>query len=145
MYREVFWFPYFLHFEPCLDTLSLRPDVISAMNILPFFFVAGRNTKRREFFTKRGRMFIGLMTSDRRNHLLFWVAGRNHPAVPVPGRDPGRPATSLQKHAVVPRRARIQGSFTFVSLYSRLESYREQEAVHPLPCLVNCFVPREPP
>ena len=35
--------------------------------------------------------------------------------------------TTLQKYAAVPRRARIQGSKTFVSLSSRLEGNKEEE------------------
>ena len=35
--------------------------------------------------------------------------------------------TTLQKCAVVPRRARVQGSQTFVSLNSRLENNEEEE------------------
>ena len=36
--------------------------------------------------------------------------------------------TTLQKCAAVPRRARIQGSWTFVSLTSRLESNKEEDS-----------------
>ena len=38
--------------------------------------------------------------------------------------------TSSLKCAAVPRRARIEGSWTFVSLNSRLESNEEEEGSH---------------
>ena len=34
VYRQVFQVPQFLHFEPFLDALSLRPDVMSPIKIL---------------------------------------------------------------------------------------------------------------
>ena len=34
VYREVFYVPQFLHFEPSLEALSLRSDVISSIQIL---------------------------------------------------------------------------------------------------------------
>ena len=34
VYRQVFQIPYILHFEPSLDALSLRSDVISSTKIL---------------------------------------------------------------------------------------------------------------
>ena len=37
MYRQVFEVPQSLHFEPPLDALSLRPDVIRPVKIISFF------------------------------------------------------------------------------------------------------------
>ena len=37
---------------------------------------------------------------------------------------------TLQKCAAVPKRARIQGSLTFVSLNARLESNKEKKRIH---------------
>ena len=42
-----------------------------------------------------------------------------------------RKITDLQKRAAVPRRANVQGSQTFVSLNSMLESNKEEEEAWP--------------
>ena len=46
-------------------------------------------------------------------------------------------ATTLQKCEAVPRRARIQGSYTFLPLNSRRESNREVAAACEAPCTVS--------
>ena len=55
-------------------------------------------------------------------------------------------ATSLQKCAAFPMRARTQGSQTFVSLNPRLESNKEQEeevSFHPGTCVIQQFFGNE--
>jgi len=66
------------------------------------------------------------------------LANISSPANPARRQDGGRQPQHRDNHcgassqicATVPRRARIQGSCNFVSLNSRLESYKEEEDNH---------------